>query len=155
MGLSKVRKLLREGNCDAVFNPLKDEPGRPAWKLPQRQGTKSGHRSHAELLHHQICPLGLSLSQSPDRSKLTKMSWMDQMQPQRYRSWQSWAETGKEEALPWPVIFQERSFGTISRGRQWWILIPLSTNTPVLALGSHPSLWSERLLPFLFVYFPS
>lgn len=66
------------------------------------------------------------------------------------------AETGKVEALPWPVIFQERSFGTISRGRQWWILIPLSTNTPMLALGSHPSLWSERLhalsaclLPFL------
>lgn len=28
-GLSKVRKLLREGNCDAIFNSLKDEPGNP------------------------------------------------------------------------------------------------------------------------------
>lgn len=46
MGLSRVRKLLREGNCDAIFNPLKDEPGRPEWKLAPRQGTKVGHQSH-------------------------------------------------------------------------------------------------------------
>lgn len=44
-GLSKVRKLLREGNCDAIFNPLKGEPGNPDWKLALRQGTKSGHQS--------------------------------------------------------------------------------------------------------------
>lgn len=46
MGLSKVRKLLREGNCDAIFNPLKDEPGSPERKLALRQGTKSGHQRH-------------------------------------------------------------------------------------------------------------
>ena len=43
MGLLKVRRLIRGGNCDTIFNPLKDEPGSPEWKLALRQGTKSGH----------------------------------------------------------------------------------------------------------------
>lgn len=82
MGLSRVRKLLREGNCDAIFNPLKDEPGRPEWKLAPRQGTRVGHQSHMacvkpymptgwEMLHHYMCSLSLFMSESQVRGKLT------------------------------------------------------------------------------------
>ena len=47
-GLSRVRKLLREGNCDAIFSSLKDEPGSPERKLAVRQGTsqESGVKWH-------------------------------------------------------------------------------------------------------------
>lgn len=44
MGLSRVRKILREGNWDALFNSLKDEPGSPEWMLALRQGTSQDSR---------------------------------------------------------------------------------------------------------------
>ena len=81
-GLSKVRKLLREGNRGAIFNPLKDESGNPEWKLALRQGTKSGHQSHMahaqssshvgrERQHHQMCSCSQFLSESPVRDKVS------------------------------------------------------------------------------------
>ena len=47
-GLSRVRKLLRERNCGAIFSSLKDEPGSPERKLAVRQGTsqESGVKWH-------------------------------------------------------------------------------------------------------------
>lgn len=102
-GLSKVRKLLREGNRDAIFNPLKDEPGNPEWKLALRQGTKSGHQSHVaraqpssharqERLHHRICSRGLFLSESGQRqSELDELAWALSGPPPRDLSWKVWA----------------------------------------------------------------
>lgn len=88
-GLSKVRKLLREGNCDAIFNPLKDEPGSPEQKRALRQGTKSGHQSHVaraqpsshtawKMLPHQMCSPSLFLSESPLRDKVSQVSSTEQ-----------------------------------------------------------------------------